>query len=60
MSLKKVFILANVVALLMALLQIFTKDLLTNRGVTVYEFAFFRSAFNMVSSALLIKLTFDE
>lgn len=28
--------------------------------MTVFEFAFFRSVFNMISSALLVKLTFKE
>ena len=60
MSLKKVFTIVNVCSLLFTLLQIFTKDLLINRGVTVFEFVFFRSVFNMISSAMLVKLTFKE
>ena len=36
-------------------LQTLTKDMLTNRGVTVYEFAWFRSLFNMIASFLIMK-----
>ena len=37
-----------------------SKDMLSNRGVKVFEFAFIRSCFNMIASAILVKYTFRE
>ena len=36
-------------------LQVMTKDVLTNKGVPAFEFSFLRSMFNLLSSMMLVK-----
>ena len=45
----------NLSCILFTAVQALTKDMLNNRGVHIYEFVFFRSLFNMISSAIIIK-----
>ena len=54
-SLFKIFLLVNLGMIVYTALQTLTKDMLTNRGVHIYEFVFFRSLFNMTASAIIIK-----
>lgn len=54
-SLVKIVLLVNLGMILYTSLQTVTKDMLTYRGVKIYEFVFFRSFFNMCCSAIIIK-----
>ena len=60
MPLFKVFLLVNLFQLLYTALLTLVKDMMTYRAVGVFEFAFFRSAINMISSAMLVKCKYNE
>ena len=52
---KTIFLMVNAAQLCYTILQAITKDLLTNRNVNTFEFAFLRSLFNLISSMFLVK-----
>lgn len=54
-SIVKIVVLVNLACICYTSLQTLTKDMLTYRDVRIYEFAFFRSLFNLGASALIIK-----
>ena len=54
-SLAKIVLLVNIAEICYTLLQTLSKDMLTYRDVHIYEFAFFRSLFNLGASALIVK-----
>ena len=51
----KIFILVNIFQVSYTILVSLVKDMTTNRNVSVFEFAFFRSVINMIMSALVIR-----
>ena len=54
-SMLKIILLVNAGSLVYTALQTLTKDMLSYRGVTIFEFVFFRSFFNMCASAVIVK-----
>ena len=60
MALIKVFMLMNVVQIFYTALLTLVKDMFSNRGVGIFEFAFFRSLICMIPSAVLVKVTYKE
>ena len=55
-SMGWLFLLVNLGELFYTVLQVMTKDLLTNKHVPPFEFSFLRSLFNLCGSAILVLL----
>ena len=55
MPFMKLFIVVNLAKITSTGLLGMTKDMLSNRDVAVFEFAFFRSISNLIISAIIIK-----
>ena len=60
MPFMKLFFVVNLAKITSAGLLGLTKDMLSNRDVAVFEFAFFRSISNMIISAILIKYRLNK
>ena len=55
----KIFLLVNLGEIFYTVLQVMTKDVLTNKAVPAFEFSFLRSLFNLISSMMLVK-SYDQ
>ena len=60
MSILNVFCVVNTAQIVYTVLQALTKDMLTYRDVTAFEFSFVRSCFNAVGSAILLKFWYNQ
>ena len=55
----KIFLLVNLGEIFYTVLQVMTKDVLTNKEVPAFEFSFLRSLFNLICSMMLVK-SYDQ
>ena len=55
-KMSKLFLMVNLGEIFYTVLQILTKDLLTNRHVPPFEFSFLRSLFNLCGSSINVKM----